>query len=121
MCYNLALVTTKNLKPMAQQPRLVERFEDMSPRGRLRVLQQEDGDMVVCIVPDPHSHPDALPLSVEFCSPGFGGGKSPRVVEALRALMHAMAQENRERPRCPRRGEIGEGVDNELTAGPSSP
>jgi hypothetical protein len=32
-----------------------ERFEDMSPRGRLRVLQQDDGDIIVEVVEDPHS------------------------------------------------------------------
>ena len=30
--------------------RIAERFEDMSPRGRLRVIQQEDGDMIVEVV-----------------------------------------------------------------------
>lgn len=94
------------------QTRMAERFEDMSPRGRLRVFQQNDGDMVVAIVPDPTQHPDAELLSVEFCSPGSGGGKSPQVVEALRALMHAMAHENQSKPHCSRRGEFGLGVDD---------
>lgn len=87
-----------------------ERFEDMSQRGRLRIWQQEDGDMIVEIVPDPNRREIVRfgnPAHVEFCQPGFGGGKSPRTVEALRALMRAMADDNAD-PACSgRRGERG--------------
>lgn len=91
--------------------RTAERFEDMSPRGRLRVLQQADGDMIVQVVEDPDSQGccAGLSASVEFCT---SGGKSPRTREALLALMLAMAQENAERPGCTRRGERGLGVDD---------
>ena len=33
--------------------KMVERYEDMSPLGRLRVYKQDDGDLIVEIVPDP--------------------------------------------------------------------
>ncbi len=90
--------------------REAERFEDMSPRGRLRVIQQEDGDMIVEVIEDLHSKSPTAGLSaaVEFCT---SGGKSPKTREALRALMLAMAEENAERPHCLRRGERGLGVD----------
>lgn len=60
-----------------KQMREAERFEDMSRRGRLRVLQQDDGDMIVEVVEDLDSQsPSAgLSASVEFCS---SGGKSPK-------------------------------------------
>lgn len=90
--------------------RIAERFEDMSRRGRLRVLQQDDGDMIVEVVEDLDSQGccAGLSASVEFCT---SGGKSPKTREALLALMLAMAEENAARPDCHRRGEHGLGVD----------
>lgn len=84
-----------------------ERFEDMSPRGRLRVIQQDDGDMIIAIIPDLNAPIERQ--SVEFCT---SGGKSPRTLLALRDLMHAIALENEEKPTCYRRGEWGIGVDS---------
>lgn len=86
-----------------------ERFEDMSPRGRLRVLQQDDGDIIVCVVEDPSSHNGGTIADVEFCT---SGGKSPKTLAALQALMQAMAEDNADRPYCSRRGERGLGVDD---------
>lgn len=89
--------------------RMAERFEDMSPRGRLQVLQQDDGDMIVCAISDPdHPMHQGAAVSVEFCT---SGGKSPKTREALRALMLAMAEENAATPHCTRRGERGMGVE----------
>lgn len=79
--------------------RRVERNEDMSPNGRLTVIQQDDGDVIVGIVPN--SMEDArrhYVQSVEFCSVGSGGGRSPRTLEALRALMDAIEADNRAWP-----------------------
>lgn len=83
-----------------------ERFEDMTQRGRLRIWQQDDGDMIVEIVPDPDKPPEYA-ASAEFCSPGTGGGKSPRTVMALRVLMRAMAEDNADASCALRRGERG--------------
>lgn len=96
--------------------RVAERFEDMSRRGRLRVLQQDDGDMIIEVVEDLDSNSPTAGLSaaVEFCT---SGGKSPKTLAALRALMHAMAEDNADRPYCHRRGESGLGVDSP-TQGP---
>lgn len=88
--------------------RTVERFEDMSPRGRLRLLQQSDGDILVCVVSDPNGPDEGVSPSVEFCT---SGGKSPKTLAALSALMAAMAEDNQDRPHCSRRGERGLGVD----------
>lgn len=90
--------------------KIAERFEDMSRRGRLRVLQQDDGDMIVCVIEDMESGGccAGLSASVEFCT---SGGKSPKTLAALRALMLAMAEENAADPHSHRRGEIGLGVE----------
>lgn len=88
---------------------IAERFEDMSPRGRLRVLQQDDGDMSVAVIEDLQSGSlcAGLMASVEFCN---SGGKSPRTLDALRALMMAMAEDNAAKASCSRRGETGLGA-----------
>jgi hypothetical protein len=73
----------------------VTRAEDMSTDGRLRIMQQDDGDMIVVIVPA--SQERRRSESVEFCSVGCGGGRSPHTVKALRDLMTAMRKDNEER------------------------
>lgn len=75
----------------------VERREDMSPLGRLCLIQQADGDVLVVIRPDPNARSWER-QSVEFCSVGAGGGRSPRTLAALRELMKAMDEDNREQP-----------------------
>ncbi len=74
-----------------------ERREDMSPEGRLRLLIQEDGDIIVQICGvDPYGEPQYA--KVEFCAPGSGGGRSPATMNALRALILAMENDNKDRP-----------------------
>lgn len=72
--------------------RQVERFEDMSPTGRLKLLQQDDGDMIVSCIDG-----DGGETHVEFCMPMSGGGQSANTHEALRRLMVAMAQDELKR------------------------
>jgi hypothetical protein len=77
--------------------RTVDRNEDMSARGRLRLIQQEDGDIIVAVQPEENG----LIMggsAVEFCSPVAGGGRSPHTLAALRALMDAMEKDNADRP-----------------------
>jgi hypothetical protein len=77
--------------------RVVTRNEDMSARGRLRLIQQADGDIIVAVQPER----DGLIQSgesVEFCVPGAGGGRSSHTLAALRELMDAMERDNREHP-----------------------
>lgn len=74
----------------------VERHEDMSPLGRLRVFQQDDGDMIIAIVPDPNANSWERG-SVEFCTKA-GGGRSPRTRKAIQDLMLAIEKDNAENP-----------------------
>lgn len=79
--------------------KVVERYEDMSPRGRLRVFKQDDGDMIVRIIPDPKDeNTKYLGDSAEFCTIGGGGGQSPNTLQALRGLMEAIEKDNAEYP-----------------------
>lgn len=66
-----------------------------SPHGMLWLIRQEDGDIIVTIIPD--SEINKPMASVEFCSCGAGGGRSPKTLAALRALMVAMEEDNAER------------------------
>lgn len=81
---------------MSEDFRTIERYEDMSPLGKLRLLQQADGDIIIAIIPDPEGIRHFAP-SVEFCIPGSGGGNSPHTHKALFELMRAMALDNKER------------------------
>jgi len=75
----------------------VERIEDMSSRGLLRLIKQEDGDIIIAI----QSMENGLLQigdSVEFCSGFAGGGRSPNTMNALNALMEAMRLDNIEHP-----------------------
>jgi hypothetical protein len=79
--------------------RFVERREDMSPDGRLRLILQPDGDVIVCVVASQEDRLfGGLTASVEFCSLGAGGGRSSNTIRALRELAKAMERDNTERP-----------------------
>ncbi len=79
------------------------RYSDMNPDDRLRIMQQEDGDMIVSIVT---TRPSAMP-SVEFCT-RTGGGHSPRTLLALKALMQAMKDDEAESPQDIQRKAAGD-------------
>lgn len=77
---------------------VVERNEDMTPLGRLALIFQVDGDVIVAVRADP----DAMfNTSVEFCQPGSGGGRSKHTLRALRELGEAMKRDNAESPIFP--------------------
>ncbi len=61
------------MRTQAPSNKLIVRKEDMSVNGRLRLLRQPDGDMCVAVIAD-----DGTMASVEFCSPGTGGGRFRR-------------------------------------------
>ena len=71
----------------------VTRFEDMSQRGRLTLTRQDDGDIIVGIIPD--SEKLLQSRNVEFCTHG-GGGQSQNTLRALYALMEAIELDNQE-------------------------
>lgn len=78
--------------------KIAERIEDMSAIGILRILHDDDGDILVSVTEE--EIPGVLGASacVEFCLPGSGGGHSPRTHAALRALLEAMEADNAGRP-----------------------
>lgn len=84
-----ALQPTEGEAPMAwPKARDVGRIGDMSPRAHMRVGFDSDSDVFVSVWSDDGGG------SVEFCTAGAGGGKSPRTREALIGLMVAMEGEN---------------------------
>jgi hypothetical protein len=77
------------------RPGEVKRREDMSARGFMRVIIQDDGDAIVAV----HEERDGLVQpgsSAEFCVPSTGGGHSPKTWNALRALYVAMLEDEKE-------------------------
>ncbi len=73
------------------------RKEDMSHDGQLMVCIEEDGDVIISVVPTEERARGYMP-SVEFCSPGAGGGKSPHTRKALADLYYAIKKDNEENP-----------------------
>jgi hypothetical protein len=69
-----------------------ERREDMG-KGRLRLILDGDSDVCVAVISD-----DGDMADVEFCVPFSGGGRSPRVREALLDLCRAIRDENATNP-----------------------
>lgn len=72
---------------------VVDRKEDMSPSGFLRLYMQPDGDVLVSVTAENMHGEMRGPLCVEFCTRA-GGGRSPRTLKALQELMRAMAEDN---------------------------
>jgi hypothetical protein len=70
----------------------IARLEDMSPNGHLRVLLDTDNDVLVEVFDGQQF------ASVEFCSPGAGGGQSARTRMALIGVMKAMLEDNAQKP-----------------------
>lgn len=66
----------------------VDRKDDMGT-GTLRLIVEDGGDVLVVL-----RLPEYWPMSVKFCAPGTGGGKSPRTHKALRDLSRAMQEDN---------------------------
>jgi hypothetical protein len=74
----------------------ITRVGDMHPKTALNVHLQDDGDIVVWV-----GHP-LFPIdggidenSVEFTTIGSGGGRSEKTLGALRNLIKAMEEDNR--------------------------
>jgi len=74
---------------------LYSRNEDMSPDGKLELIMQDDGDVIV-IVDGYDGMENKKRVSVEFTFPGGGGGRSPNTRKALIELAHAMELDNKE-------------------------
>jgi hypothetical protein len=76
----------------------VSRKEDMSPRGQLKLHQDDDGDYYVSVYQDDGNGMIVEWATVEFCMCGMGGGKSPNTRKALVELAKAMELDNEESP-----------------------
>jgi len=72
----------------------VTRLEDMSAIGRLHLLLDADGDVIVHIQQQGDDGLIGDCADIEFCTIGNGGGGSPKTYAALRQLMEAMAEDN---------------------------
>ncbi len=79
--------------PEIQPGEIYERREDMSPEGRLQVLIQADGDVIITAM-SPDLDGRLTTASVEFCAPGAGGGRSPKTKAALIELARAILEDN---------------------------
>jgi hypothetical protein len=76
---------------------LYERHEDMSPDGKLMLLVEDDGDIIVSVIG--RGLTDELRRAqVQFCTVGSGGGRSQHTRTALRSLILAIQKDNEERP-----------------------
>jgi hypothetical protein len=62
-------------------------FEDMSPRGRLSLTMQDDGDIIVHAIDE-----NGRGVAVEFCTT-MGGGKYPHTRNALQNVIEAMIKD----------------------------
>lgn len=69
-----------------------ERTGDMDNVSKIVVLLQEDGDIIVGVVEEQFGK--LVSASVEFCTPGSGGGLSPATHEALRNLIEAIRKDS---------------------------
>ena len=58
----------------------------MSPRGRLRLIRQDDGDIVVVVITD-----EGVMADVEFCA---SGTRSHHTLLALADLFEAMKKDS---------------------------
>lgn len=61
--------------------------------GRLQLIRQEDGDICVAVI-----DAEGYMAGIEFCTQGSGGGRSPKVLQALYDLAQAISDENNEHP-----------------------
>lgn len=89
----------------------VDRREDMSPNGYMRLLMEQDGDIVVWIAEgEDDGSPCRTFAQVQFTAPWGGGGRSPKTHAALRELMRAMAEDNRDGNQSARQEFSGEEI-----------
>ncbi|MDP2652291.1 MAG: hypothetical protein Q8O94_04085 [bacterium] len=82
----------------------IVRTGDMHPNRALRLVVQEDGDVIVLITQDgipigdvDLGDPEDRAAQVEFCTL-IGGGRSRHTLKALKGLIEAMEKDNAERP-----------------------
>lgn len=67
-----------------------ERKGDMGEGRKLSLFREDDGDIIIGVIPENHR---VVLEGVQFCTPFVGGGKSPHTFEALKQLMVAMEKD----------------------------
>ena len=72
-----------------------ERTEDAASQGKLRVVQQDDGSMVICIITGKPFTADFAAVSLEFGADAVG---SNHTRQALRKLIAAMIKDETNAP-----------------------
>jgi hypothetical protein len=87
----IKLLETPVWYPSLDSMKIYERYEDMSPDGKLTIIIDEDGDTLIS------STKEQFHINLEFCTPMIGGGQSARVHMALRMLALAIKLDNEER------------------------
>jgi hypothetical protein len=75
---------------------MVDRKEDMSPDGYLRLTMEQDGDIIITVASGGANGGLEQFADIQFCTTFGGGGASPKTHKALRELMQAMAEDNRD-------------------------
>jgi len=90
--FDARLADAQPVGPSVPVNEFITRREDMGA-GELRLLRQEDGDMCVSVISE-----EGDMAGIEFCTPITGGGRSPKVLDALYALARAVLEENQSRP-----------------------
>ena len=74
-----------------------QRKEDMSNKGTLNIILQEDGDVIVSVLGDDGTG-NFRSATIEFCMPFSGGGRSTHTRKALIDLIYAIEKDNKEKP-----------------------
>lgn len=71
--------------------RQTERIGDMGEGLKLQLFREDDGDIIVSVLPEKHKV--AMDGGVQFCTPFSGGGRSQHTHAALVQLMVAMEKD----------------------------
>lgn len=74
--------------------RIVKRLGDMGEGTKLELLQEDDGDIIVYVIPETHCIPAH---QIQFCTLS-GGGRSHKTWMALCELIKAINEDNEEAP-----------------------
>lgn len=76
---------------------IISRKGDMGAET-IELLIEDDGDISIALSNGATDFKEFERVSMQFCSPGMGGGKSPRTLKALRNLFIAIQEDNKEYP-----------------------
>ena len=87
-------MSVRNVARRNEGAMITSRLESMSAVGFLRLIKEDDGDICLAIGSSDLNGGIRSVASIEFCTPGSGGGGSSRTYAALVNLAAAMAADN---------------------------